>query len=55
MPYISARTGSFLGLEKSDTIITIVCSEVPFGGGSCRVETVRLVCIAGWLTGLCLV
>ena len=39
MAYMSARTSSFLGLEYLDTIITMVCSEMPFNGGSCRVET----------------
>ena len=47
MAYMSARTGSVLGLENLDAIITIVCSEVSFGGGSCHVETGRLVCVAG--------
>ena len=47
MAYMSARTGSVLGLENLDAIITIVCSEVFFGGGSCHVETGRLVCVAG--------
>ena len=31
--YMSASTGSFLGLEYLDTIITKVSSEMPFGGG----------------------
>ena len=52
MAYISARTGLFLGLENLDTTITIVCSEISFGWSTCRVET-RLVCIAGWLVGFC--
>ena len=55
MVYMSVRTGSFLGLEKLDTIITIICSEMPFDGSSCLVETGQLVCIAGCLTGLCMI
>ena len=55
MTYISARTSLFLGLEYLDTIITIVCSIMPFGGDSCRIETSRLVCTAGRLTGFCIV
>ena len=31
MPYISARTGSFLGVKNLDTINTIICLEMPFG------------------------
>ena len=49
-----AYTGSFLGLANLDTIISIVCTEIPFGGGSCRVETGRLVSIEGSLTGFCM-
>ena len=33
MAYMSARTDSFLRLEYLDTIITMICSEMPFGGG----------------------
>ena len=35
-------------------IKTIVGSEMPFGGGSCRIETSRLVYIAVQLTGFCM-
>ena len=52
---MTARSGSFLGLEYLDTINTKVFSEMLFGGGSCRVETGQLVCIAGQLTGFCMV
>ena len=34
-----------------DAVITPVCSEMLFGGGSCCVETGRLVCNAGQLMG----
>ena len=54
MAYISTSTGSFLGIENMDTIITIVCSESPFGGESRRVETGRLVCVTGRLMGFCM-
>ena len=33
MVYMSARTGSFLGLKYLDTIIAMACSEMSFGGG----------------------
>ena len=33
----------------------IVCSEMSFGGGSRRVETRRLVCVVGRLTGFCMI
>ena len=54
MVYMLARTGSFLGIENMETVITIVCSESPFGGGSRRVESGRLVCVTGWLMGFCM-
>ena len=50
MAYMSASAGSILVLEYLDTIIAMVCSEMPFGGGSCRVETGQLVHVAGYLT-----
>ena len=50
---MSVRTGSFLGLEKLDTIITIICSEMPFGPA--LVETGRLISTAACLTGLCMI
>ena len=54
MTYISKRAGSFLGLENLDMIITIVCSEMHFGMGSCRVEARQLVCFACRLMGFCM-
>ena len=44
---MSARSGSIVGLEYLDTINTKVCSEMPFGGGSCCVETGKFICIVG--------
>ena len=54
MVYMLARTCSFLGIENMETIITIVCSESPFGGSSRLVESGRLVCVTGWLMGFCM-
>ena len=34
MAYMAARTGSFFGFEKLDTIIMAVCLEMIFGRGS---------------------
>ena len=50
---MSAKSCSFLGLENLYMIVALVCLEVPFGGGSCHVEMGRLVCVAGQLTGFC--
>ena len=47
MAYMSAKTSTFLGIEYLVTTNTMVCSEMLFGGDSCRLETGRLVCIAG--------
>ena len=50
MAYMSASASSILVLEYLDTNIAMVCSEMPFGGGSCRVETGQLVHVVGYLT-----
>ena len=31
------------------------CSEMLFGGGSCRVGASRLFCVVGQLTGFCMI
>ena len=32
----------------------MVCSEIAFAGGSCRVETSQLICSVNYLTGFCM-